>query len=251
MRIRKIKIDYWRHFENISLEIGGDAPLVCIVGANGTGKSHILELISSCAHELGLSPGVDIPRGSVFKDPHSVGLTFYLAKGVADAIDVDLATFAEFSQWDRTLEITSVRDDNGESRTVKAGGIAGDNEQRGFAAEVIRRLRANESVHFLTLDADRAYPKRNINVNQMAEAYEIDWGGSDYTKGRSYKTSATLYDEWLKYFLASENQAGSKLMQEIRRAREAGVAQPQFVDHFDSFRQAVQKVLPHMTFTRI
>ena len=62
MRIRKIKIHHWRHFENVELELSNEAPLVCLVGANGTGKSHLLELIASCAHRLGLSQGIEIPR---------------------------------------------------------------------------------------------------------------------------------------------------------------------------------------------
>lgn len=251
MKIRQINITNWRHFENISLEIDGDAPLVCIVGANGTGKSHILELIASCAHELGLSPGVDIPRGNVFSDEHEVGLTFYLAPGVSETVDLELASDPLFALWDRTLEITSIKNSVTQSRVIKAGGLPDENQQTRFAGEIIQKMRQNESVHFLSLDADRAYPKKNINVNQMAEAYGIDWGGSEYTKGRSFRTSATLYDEWLKYFLASENQAGSKLMQAIRRATKAGTAQPQFSDHFESFALSVQKVLPHMTFTGV
>lgn len=54
MRIRHIKISAWRHFANIELALTEDAGLVCIVGANGTGKSHLLELIAACAHRLGL-----------------------------------------------------------------------------------------------------------------------------------------------------------------------------------------------------
>ena len=32
------------------LNLDGEAPLICVVGANGTGKSHLLELIAACAH---------------------------------------------------------------------------------------------------------------------------------------------------------------------------------------------------------
>ena len=67
-------------------------------------------------------------------------------------------------------------------------------------------------MHFLSLDADRAYPKKNLNIHQLAEAYGIDWGGLEYTRGRSFRTTTTLYDEWLKYFLAQENQSGTRLI---------------------------------------
>lgn len=249
MRIRRIVINNWRHFENIRLELDSDAPLVCIIGANGTGKSHILELIASSAHDLGLSPGVDNARGSVYSDPHDVELVFYLAPGVSAAVD-EVAAQDEFAGWDRTLEIRSILNADGRNKTIVAGGLPVDRALR--ASEIIiDRMRTTEAVHFLSLDADRSYPKRSINANQIAEAYEIDWAGTEYTKGRSFRPSATLYDEWIKYFLAKENQAGARLMQENRRAAKAGTAQPIFSDHFSAFAAAVQNVLPHMTFTGV
>ena len=78
MRIRKIQIDRWRNFENVAIELREDASLVCLVGANGTGKTHLLELISACAHHFGLSPGIEIPRGDPFKDEHSISAEIYL-----------------------------------------------------------------------------------------------------------------------------------------------------------------------------
>ena len=111
MRIRKIKIRRWRHFKNVELELSDEAALVCLVGANGTGKSHLLELIAACAHRLGLSQGIEIPRGDPFNDPHDFSLQFYLANGVSDAVDVGLSRQQQFPQWDRTLTIQDRRGD--------------------------------------------------------------------------------------------------------------------------------------------
>jgi ABC-type uncharacterized transport system ATPase subunit len=91
MRIRNIRINNWRHFENVELQLGESTGLVCIVGANGTGKSHLLELIAACAHRLGLSQGIEIPRGDPFSDPHDFSLQFYLAIGVSETIEQGLA----------------------------------------------------------------------------------------------------------------------------------------------------------------
>lgn len=85
----------------------------------------------------------------------------------------------------------------------------------------------------------------------MAEAYEIDWGGTEYTRGRSFKPTTTLYDEWLRYFLAQENQSGTRLIQEIRRAKKAHTDSPEFEDHFEAFTTSLQKVLPHVVFTGV
>lgn len=251
MRIRNIKIRLWRHFENIELDLNEDANLVCVVGANGTGKSHLLELIASCAHRLGLSPGVEIPRGDPFADVHDFELKFYLAAGVSEAVDQGLQSDQSFPQWDRTLRICSRRDPAGTSTEVQAGGDMPEDKRSSFAQEVISRLQGSKEVYFLSLDADRAYPKKTININEIAQAYEIDWGGAEYTRGRSFINTTTLYDEWKKFFLAQENQSGTRLIQAIRRAKKSGGTAPQFNDHFEGYAAAVQNVLPHVLFTGV
>lgn len=251
MRIRNIQIRHWRHFENVELELSDEAALVCLVGANGTGKSHLLELIASCAHKLGLSQGIEIPRGDPFNDSHDFSLRFYLASGVSNAVDVDLSRLPQFDQWDRTLTIQDRRGGTGSDSRIIAGGIADETESMNFANEVVNALKLSQQVHFLSLDADRAYPKKNINFNEVAQAYEIDWEEIEYTRGRSFKTSSTLYDEWIKYFLAQENQSGTRLMQAMRRAKNSGGTPPDFKDHFEPYTTALQSVLPHVLFSGV
>ena len=252
MRIRNIRIKQWRNFENIELQLDHDAGLVCIVGANGTGKSHLLELIATCVHKLGLSQGVEIPRGDPFNDQHRFCLQFYLAEGIGDDIDSKLQQESAFFKWDRTLTINS---ENGPEigcrTTIRAGGITDTNESENFAQCVVGQLQQSNAVHFLSLDADRAYPKKNLNVNQIAEAYEIDWEGVEYTKGRSYRKTSTLYDEWIKYFLAQENQSGTQLIKETRLARQSGAEDPKFKDHFLEYKDDLISVLPHLVFTGV
>lgn len=251
MRIRHIRITAWRHFTNIELALMEDAGLVCIVGANGTGKSHLLELIAACAHRLGLSQGVESPRGDPFSDEHDFSLTYFLAEGVSDAVDGVLTSAPGFGQWDRTLHIHSRKVAGSHTQSIRAGGITDAGESTSFADKVITQLRNSKSVHFLSLDADRAYPKKNINIHEIAQAYEIDWAGSEYTRGRSFKSTATLYEEWIKYFLAQENQAGTVLIKSIRQARQTGDKEPTFSDHFLGFKDALQQVLPHVAFAGI
>jgi len=251
MRIRHIKINAWRHFSNIELTLTEDAGLVCIVGANGTGKSHLLELIAACAHRLGLSQGVETPRGDPFSDEHDFSLSYFLAEGVSDAVDKELTSAPGFGQWDRTLLVHSRRALGSHVQSIKAGGISDETMSADLAGKVITQLRNSKSVHFLSLDADRAYPKKNIKIIDIAQAYEIDWAGSEYTRGRSFKSTAMLYDEWIKYFLAQENQAGTVLIKNIRRARQTGGAEPVFSDHFLGYKDALQQVLPHVVFAGI
>jgi energy-coupling factor transporter ATP-binding protein EcfA2 len=224
---------------------------VCLVGANGTGKSHLLELLAACAHRLGLSPGVELSRGDPFNDKHDFELVFYLAEGVSDALDVNLATDPAFTRWDRTLLVESRRGLGDDLTRVVAGGIVEEDAKVNFANRVISNLRESKDVYFLFLDADRSYPKKQLPIHDLAQAYEIDWEGPEYTRGRSFRSSSTLYDEWIKYFLAQENQSGTQLIQGIRRARKSGSPLPDFEDHFSNYTAAVQKVLPHVLFTGV
>ena len=251
MRIKNIKIGQWRHFENIQLLLEDNTGLVCIVGANGTGKSHLLELIAACTHRLGLSQGIEIPRGDPFSDPHDFSLQFHLAEGVSEAIDQGLAGEAVFQDWDRTLTIEDRNLPGNSHSRISAGGIVDIDQSVQLANRIIEKLKQSKDVHFLSLDADRAYPKKNINVNEVAQAYEIDWEGTEYTRGRSFKTTTTLYDEWIKYFLAQENQSGTRLIQETRRAKKLGTNLPEFKDHFEGYTSSIQRVLPHLLFTGV
>lgn len=251
MRIRNISIREWRHFQNIELRLDDDISLVCVVGANGTGKSHLLELIAGCAHRLGLSQGVEIPRGDPFSDRHDFSLQFYLAHGVSEAIDQGLSGQPFFNDWDRTLTIRDCNIPSNPISAIDAGGIADAQQSAHFARSVVDQLRRSKEVYFLSLDADRAYPKKTINIHEIAQAYEIDWEGLEYTRGRSFKTTTMLYDEWIKYFLAQENQAGTRMIQALRRTRTLGTPPPAFADHFEGYADSLRKILPHVIFSGV
>lgn len=251
MRIREITINQWRHFQNIRIEVAEDAGLVCIVGANGTGKSHILELIAACAHRVGFTPGAEASRGDPFSDPHDFSVEFHIAEGISERIEKDLLKQNGHAQWDRTLRIESVRAPGRTQTVIRAGGVADLSVSTGLASFVVQKLQSSDEVHFVSLDADRAYPKKNIDIHQIAQAYEIDWTGTEYMRGRSFKTTSTLYDEWLKYFLAQENQAGTKLIMQFRRAEQNGTDKPDFSDHFAGYKASLAKILPHVVFAGI
>ena len=247
MRVRQIHVRKWRHFSGIKLDVEHDARLICVVGANGTGKSHLLELISACAHRIGLTPGVEIPRGDPFTDEHDFTVQIRISDGVNEAVDKGLSSDPLFPEWDRTLTIESAKP--GTTRII-AGGLV-ENGGTEFATKVVQQLRQSKNVHFLSLDADRAYPKKNFAIHEIAQAYDIDWSGMEYTRGRSFKSTTTLYDEWVKYFLAQENQSGTRILQAMRKAKKAGEDPPEFTDHFAEYAESLQNVLPHVLFTGV
>jgi predicted ATPase len=251
LRVRKIEIARWRNFENVSISLADNTSLVCLVGSNGTGKTHILELISACAHHIGLSAGINIPRGNPFEDTdHDFSLEVFLARGVSTALDATFGEAADHVAWDRTLRVTSRRlaNESHSTATVSAGGITDPGRSQRFARLAVERLGQSRDVHLVTLDADRAYPKKDLPAHEMAQAFETQWEDWSFTKGRSFMPSRALYDEWIKYCLAKENKAANKFYQEARRAAEENRAAPGFTDAFATYRESLREVMPHLLF---
>lgn len=248
MRITKIEIDHWRHFRNFTLAIDEQSKLICIVGANGTGKSQLLDLIAACATNLGLSHGMDTPRGNPLGDPHRFKLHFHLSPEIIRDVEDHIRRLDIFDSWDRTVIVDSEKTSGVSELRLRVGGIRNPDDNKQLAAYVTNAIRKSQDVHFLSVDSDRAYPKMNISIATIAEASEINWSESNFTRGRSFRSTAFLYDEWIKYCLSIETQAGNRLIQEHRRHQRNGVSAPNFRDHFSPYRDALSHVLPHVTF---
>ena len=252
MRVLSVSIKEWRHFQGLSFSIPREAPIVCLVGGNGTGKSQILELIAAAAAQIGLSPGFEAPRGSPFGEPAQFSITFHISPNSLtqfDPTDTQLALIGGTedcrASWDRTLTIT--RDAGGNSQ-ITAGGVA-PGQSAAFANHVVWCIRSSQAVHYLMLDADRSYPRVSVQPHQLGEVLQTDWEGQK--KSRSFVTTRSLYDEWFKYLLGTENRNNNAYAEEVRRARENKKPDPPYVDHLKSYKDSVKKVLKHLLFTGI
>lgn len=251
MRIQHIKIDQWRHFEGVAFTLPESAPIICIVGGNGTGKSQILELIAACAQRIGLTPGSENPRGDPFSENAAFEIKFFMAAQTIPNLDDEHAypegaLREDYAAWDRTL-LVRCRKDKGSD--IIAGGIPADRAAQ-FAKETIKIIQKSASIHYLSLDADRAYPKIQIAGHQLSEVYDRDWSEAT-NKQSSYRITRNLYDEWFRFLIGRENQDNNKHVQAIRVARNAGEKEPVFIDQFESYKNAVRKVLPHLLFIGI
>jgi predicted ATPase len=248
MRIQSIKIIKWRHFENIDLSVPEDAPVICLVGGNGTGKSQILELIAACAHRLGLSPGNESSRGDPFSEECHFEIQFYIGEGAVPALDKTDGPLKAHddvrASWNRLLTITR----SGSGIQIHAGGIDSPKSES-FANSVVQIIRNSAAVHYMFLDADRAYPKMQVAPHELGQAFERDWDSS--LKQSSFRLTRNLYEEWFRFLLGKENQENNRHVQRIRIARDAGTPEPAFVDQFDSYKTSIRKVLPHLLFVGI
>ena len=249
MKIKRIEVPKWRNFEGIAIDLSDDHPLVCIVGANGTGKSHLLELISAAAHHLGLSAGIEIPRGNPFEDPgHHLVVEVNLSAGVSGLLDGAVNRQDEYKDWDRTIVVESRRTEHPHIFETRAGGIQDHQESIRLGQHIVGLLRGSQDVHHVSLDADRAYPRRKLQTHEMVQAFDTDWDNPSYRRSRSFHPTDTLYGEWIKYCLARENRAANLYYQGARRAAENGVAAPEFVDTFGTYRASLREVMPHLLF---
>lgn len=232
------------------MNVDREEKVVCLVGANGTGKSQLLELIAVCANHIGISPGHQAPRGNPLVGDHELTITFQIPEGFDQPTEENLKTYECYALWDRSFSVTTKRIEGQHSLEILAGGINDPIQLREFTSNLKTKLSEIKDVNFLSLDADRAYPHKAVRSNELAEAYSQNWEEAGLSRGRAYQSTMTLYDEWTRYFLARENQAATKHVAEIREARQTGAEEPEFVDAFDDYRKALTSVLPHMRFLR-
>lgn len=247
MQIRHIKIDKWRHFEKVEFSLPEGAPIICIVGGNGTGKSQILELIAACAQRIGLTPGTENPRGDPFGEDAAFEIHFYIAPNTVPNLEGPLPGNwqTDYSNWDRMLIIGR---DSTRGVHLSAGGLSIEHSTS-FASYVVSIIQSSSSIHYLSLDADRAYPKIEIHSHQMGEVLDKDWTSTK--KQSSYRITKNLYEEWFRFLIGSENQENNKHVQAIRISRDSGVPEPVFVDQFESYKNSIKKILPHLLFLGI
>ena len=253
MRIVRLTIRKWRNLRDVELEIQDQPTLVCLIGENGTGKSAVLELLSAASHHLGISQGVDLPRGDPFAEEHDISV---VAQVPADDLLLQDEVLANDirergGSWTGELRLSSRRGPEGSQPTsVTAEGIPHPHDQE-IGQRIVRQLHQRKETQHLYLDADRSYPPVQIDPRRYGEIWEQDWKNPEFTRNWAFRPTRTLYDEWMKYFIGVEERSATEHITGIRRARDAGSAEPVFVDPFDDYRDALRKVLPHLLFVGV
>ena len=253
MKILGIKIREWRNFRNIDFDVPANTPLVALVGENGTGKSNILELIAAAASHVGISPGIQLSRGNPFEEPHDVSVLFQISVEIYDLLtEEQTRPLRERNQtWNGQIRLDSQKSNNeGQKILATAIGEAGE-DIPGLAHFISKALRERSETYYLGLDADRSYPPLSINDPQYAQALSLNWESIDQKKRRAHFPTRTMYEEWTRYFLGRETQVATEFQREYRRSRRTGSEPPAFKDIFDSYRESVTEVLPHLNFVGV
>jgi ABC-type dipeptide/oligopeptide/nickel transport system ATPase component len=160
-------VSSWRNLRDVDLQIDPGTPLVCLVGENGSGKSAMLELLSAAAHHLGISQGLEIPRGNPFDEDHDFRVVVEVPTASVQLPEhamTQLATLGE--SWSGQLVLTSRRE-NGQlyGPVIVASGLSSPYDRQ-FAQEVVNALRQRQETQHLYLDADRSYPPVQIEPHR-------------------------------------------------------------------------------------
>lgn len=250
MRVDEVSVQYWRNLRDVTISVSPDTALVCLVGENGTGKSNILELLSAAAHELGISQGVALSRGNPLDESHSFTVTVTVPTEDLEVEPIRAALSQQSHAWNGQLCFRSERPETGtHTSSLTAPGLSLDaGVSQTVAQQVVQQLRQRQEVQHLYLDADRSYPPVQVQPHQLAEMWSQNWQSADWTKQWAYQPTKTLYEEWIKYFIATEEQFSTQFVAGMRRAQRDQSPAPEFMDPFVSFKESVVAVLPHLHF---
>ncbi len=246
MRVLRISIREWRNLKDVDIDVPDDARLVCLVGENGTGKSSILELLSSIAHHLGIAHGTALSRGNPLGEAQELSVTVRVS--TRDLPRTMQMNDGPDPSWSGELLLTS---SVGGNPLVTAVGIEPEARSTMIAQNAISELREVHETQHLFLDADRAYPPTGFNPQQFSEIWNQDFRDPVLNRQLSARPSRTLYEEWIKYLVGVEERTGAQLIADTRNARAMGAPDSVFVDPFDDYRILLNKTLPHLRFVGV
>ncbi|MEX0596056.1 MAG: AAA family ATPase, partial [Candidatus Paceibacterota bacterium] len=257
MKILSIDIEKWRNLEKVNINVPEEESLICLVGENGTGKSNILELLSYACAELGLSSGYDLPRGNPSKDVHDFSLKIKLSPSIVNEVTKYFSEIyknegyvTEAQNWDGTLKFISANKENYQKEII-AGGNLEVIDKAAFGNEIKKVLRKIKEIYLVYLDSDRAYPPIKFDSRQIVEAEKKEFENWEWKNNWAYRPTRTLYEEWIKYFLAKERQVSTTHIKKIRKSQKQGKKAPNFKDPFESYTNSLQEILPHLEFSGI
>jgi hypothetical protein len=251
LRVTRLSIQRWRNIRDITFEIPSDARLICLVGENGTGKSHILELLSYSAAYIGLSPGFAGRRGNPQQEEHEFSFVLDLAPNARHFLPQELPPHLQTTAaaWDGTLMVHSVAPrPHSPAPDLRAGGIENLEYAHQLAQHIRSGVQTSSEIYYLYLDADRAYPPKYVSSHEYADALRRDFSEISLKRQFASQGTTAMYDDWLRYLVARESQIAVEYTRKVRVAQEQEQPAPRFEDPFVGYKAALQSVLPHLRY---
>lgn len=262
MRVSRLAIRSWRNLRDVDLNMDKAAPLVCLVGENGAGKSTVLEVLSAAAHSLGISQGVQNTRGDIFTEPHDIDITVYVPPEEIQFSESSYFTDElrdAASRWTGELHLHSVRGSATQS-TVSAGVSTQADLNSSAQADtrlserlgdaVVAALRERRETQHLYLDADRAYPPAEVPLHEYGQIFSQEWRNLMSLETRHSNLAHLVHRVDQVLCRRRENEL-SKYSMALRRARDSGNPDPKFDDPFEGYAASLRQVLPHLRFAGV
>jgi hypothetical protein len=273
MRISRIKVDRWRNLRDLTIELDPDADFLCLVGENGTGKSHVLDLLHFAAHHLGLIDASTSKRQPpyVTEEPYRVEVTLTLGPEWREYLSqTPDAVGGIYDGWNGELTFESWGDTKDPADSVPAapngaGGSSGATYyywQRVIASginhpdagvvgnQVAQRLRAAPEVLHLYIDAERVFPPADVQDQEVLALSRQEFD-APWIRRQAAILTQNLYIEWMRSMLAQQQRMQSDYFQRAQEAKRNGEGIPEPEDFLDDYRAALLQVLPHLEFVRL
>lgn len=198
MHIKSLYLKNFRQFKNLSIDF--DDRLTVLVGANGTGKSAILDALavslSTFLHHIPLSDSRSISKEDALLKPVTVGSTTERRESVPVSIEAEGQVFNEAYRWERTLNKMQGRTTYGGAKKVVE-----------LSEEWQKRLEAGDTSLILPIisyyGTGRLWAQKRQKRESTIQGSKREYGYADCL---SYQANLKLMYDWLKRMTEQEIQ---------------------------------------------
>jgi predicted ATPase len=275
VRITRIQIGRWRNLSGLTIDLDSSSDFVCLVGENGAGKSHLLELLAFAAPRFGLGDAtVKRPFPHQLEEEFEIAVTLDVSDNItADSLTGEGMAEDALANWDGTLtfsakgervepghqhdEIPFPYAGGSSSPTYRsmegviASGVIDPQASRLLGQQAVGQLQERSEVLHLYIDADRVFPELSITDAEILERARQVSNAPQVMRQQAAQATQNLYIEWMRSLLADQQRRHQDFVEEVRKAQLAGNESPRLTDPLDSYRESLNSVLPHLEFVRL
>lgn len=275
VRISRLAIAQWRNFRDFELDLPAESRFVCLVGQNGSGKTALLELLTSAAYHFGLRPEASLarpPAGMTLLEDYEVEITLDLGDelDLARRADQEGAVIGgvDLSAWDKTVKL-SLRAGPGVAppRNVELGEHVHQGEDRHMlvtttlgglssgaitaSPAVTAALAHAPQILSLFIDAERVFPQVTVQDAEVLQYARENTQLPAVLRQQAAALTQNLYVDWIRSLLGAQQRRQTAYYQEAIEAYRSGEVPPRPADPSSEYRESVAAILPHLRFSHL
>lgn len=257
MKISRIQVDRFQKIRDLDFTVPPEPSLMCLTGANGSGKSSLFKLISMAVGAIGLGGDsqdwAGVPHGgkfSVIFDFSDESAEFWDKRG-EDSWAKGFSGEDLIAGWDRTISVElsaepSPNEGLAVGRSIVVDGFDWDTTMNCLVSSLSNRFDTFGSLKHLHLQSDRAFDDDYQNYRgQLSPDQLREIGILIGMRFSSSKPSRDLYAEWIESTVYIET---NRLLAARSRARATGSSSlVGYEDPLASINEIVHQILPHIS----